>query len=52
MATLREIVTGKGWDATQGIVEEVSKLVPELNFFDAKIIQVTPPTFCPSRTIR
>ena len=41
MATLREIVTGKGWDATQGIVEEVSKLVPELNFFDAKIIQGT-----------
>lgn len=41
MATLREIVTGKGWDATQGIIEEVSKLVPELNFFDAKIIQGT-----------
>ena len=41
MATLRELVTGKGWDATQGIIEEVSKLVPELNFFDAKIIQGT-----------
>lgn len=41
MATLREIVTGKGWDATQGIIEEVSKLVPELDFFDAKIIQGT-----------
>lgn len=41
MATLREIVTGKGWDATQGIIEEVSRLVPELNFFDAKIIQGT-----------
>ena len=41
MATLRELVTGKGWDATQGIIEEVSKLVPELNFFDAKIIPGT-----------
>lgn len=41
MATLRELVTGKGWDATQGIVEEVSKLVPEINFFDAKLIQGT-----------
>lgn len=41
MATLRELVTGKGWDATQGIIEEVSKLVPELNFFDSKLIPGT-----------
>lgn len=41
MATLREIVTGKGWDATQGIVEEVVKTVPELAFFDSTIIPGT-----------
>ena len=41
MATLRELVTGKGWDASQGIIEEVSKLVPELNFFDARTISGT-----------
>lgn len=35
MATLRELVTGKGFDASQGIIEEVSKTVPELDFFDA-----------------
>lgn len=41
MATLRELVTGKGYDASQGIIEEVSNLVPELNFFDAHLIQGT-----------
>lgn len=41
MATLRELVSGKGWDASQGIIEEVSKLVPELDFFDAKLIDGT-----------
>ena len=41
MATLQSLVTGKSWDATQGIIEEVAKLVPEINFFDAKIIKGT-----------
>ncbi len=41
MATLRELVTGKGYDASQGIIEEVSNLVPELNFFDAHLIPGT-----------
>lgn len=41
MATLRELVTGKGYDASQGIIEEVSNLVPELNFFDANLIPGT-----------
>ena len=41
MATLRELVTGKGFDASQGIIDEVSKLVPELDFFDAITIQGT-----------
>lgn len=43
MATLVELVTGKGFDASQGIIEEVSKLVPELAFFDA--IQIDGTTF-------
>lgn len=41
MATLRELVHGKGWDATEGIIGEVAKFVPELDFFDAKIIAGT-----------
>ena len=41
MATLRELVTGKGYDASQGIIDEVSNLVPELNFFDAHLIPGT-----------
>ncbi len=41
MATLRELVTGKGWDASQGIIEEIEKQVPELAFFDTKIIPGT-----------
>ncbi len=41
MATLREIVSGKGFDASQGIIDEVSKLVPELNFFDAHLVAGT-----------
>ena len=41
MATLAEIVTGKGYDASQGIIEEVSKLVPELDKFDSVLIPGT-----------
>lgn len=41
MATLRELVTGRGYDASQGIIDEVSNLVPELNFFDAHLIPGT-----------
>lgn len=41
MSTLRELVTGRGFDASQGIVDEVSKLVPELAFFDSILIPGT-----------
>lgn len=41
MSTLAELVAGRGFDASQGIVDEVSKLVPELAFFDALLIPGT-----------
>lgn len=41
MSTLRELVAGRGFDASQGIVDEVSKLVPELAFFDSVLIPGT-----------
>lgn len=41
MSTLAELVAGRGFDASQGIVDEVSKLVPELAFFDSLLIPGT-----------
>lgn len=41
MSTLRELVAGKGYDASQGIIEEVSKSVPELAFFESLLIPGT-----------
>ena len=41
MATLQSLVTGKGYDASQGIIDEVTKLVPELATFAAILINGT-----------
>lgn len=41
MSTLRELVAGKGYDASQGIIEEVAKAVPELDFFESLLIPGT-----------
>jgi len=41
MATLATLVTGKGYDASQGLIEEVAKLVPELDTFDSILIPGT-----------
>lgn len=41
MSTLSELVAGKGYDASQGIVEEVAKAVPELAFFESLLIPGT-----------
>ena len=41
MATLQSLVTGKGYDASQGIIEEVSKLVPEIERFETILIPGT-----------
>lgn len=41
MATLRELVTGKGYDASQGIIEEVLKRVPEIEALPSVLIPGT-----------
>ena len=41
MATLRELVTGRGYDASQGIIDEVSNYVPEINTLDSILIPGT-----------
>ena len=41
MATLQTLVRGRGYDASQGIIEEVTKSVPELQAFDAILIPGT-----------
>ena len=39
--TVMELVKGRYADATVGIVDEVSKLVPEIKFFDSRLIKGT-----------
>lgn len=39
--TLREVITGKGWDASEAIITEVEKNVPELRYFPTNIIAGT-----------
>ena len=41
MATLRELVTGRGYDASQGIIDEVSNYVPEVRLLDSILIPGT-----------
>ncbi len=41
MATLKDLVTGKGFDASQGIIEEIGKTVPEVATFASILIQGT-----------
>ncbi len=41
MATLREVVTGKGWDASEAIITEVEQQVPELRYFPVRTIEGT-----------
>ena len=41
MSTLRELVTGRGYEASQGIIDEVSKTVPEIENFTSLLIPGT-----------
>ena len=41
MATLKDLVTGKGYDASQGIIEEIIKTVPEVDKFTSLLIKGT-----------
>jgi hypothetical protein len=41
MATLKDLVTGKGFDASQGIIEETIKTVPEVDKFTSILIKGT-----------
>lgn len=41
MATLKDLVTGKGYDASQGIIEEIIKTVPEVEKFTSVLIKGT-----------